>query len=64
VEQNGRCGICREPFGGTGQKMCIDHDHATGKVRGLLCARCNFGIGQLNTVFALANAINYLEKHK
>jgi hypothetical protein len=40
--QDGKCKIC----GGTELKnLHIDHDHATGKIRGLLCMRCNMGLG-------------------
>ena len=44
-KQERRCGICREPipFRG-GQASHIDHDHATGEVRGILCPRCNRGL--------------------
>jgi Recombination endonuclease VII. len=42
-EQRGLCKIC----GGvdTHQSLSIDHDHSTGKVRGLLCSACNIGLG-------------------
>ena len=47
--QDGKCAIChgtdtKTPKNG---RFCVDHDHDTGKVRGLLCASCNRGIGLL-----------------
>src|SRR5436309_2473169 len=42
--QNGRCAICRR-LPPKGKDLVIDHDHATKKRRGLLCAQCNSGIG-------------------
>lgn len=49
AEQNNRCAICgtSEP-GGNANKWHIDHDHQTNRVRKLLCAKCNMGIGHLN----------------
>lgn len=45
-QQNGKCAICG---GGNGKhKLVIDHDHATGKIRGLLCKKCNTAIGMMN----------------
>ncbi len=42
----------------------IDHDHNTGKIRGLLCHNCNIGIGLLgDSISGLNAAINYLRKH-
>lgn len=44
--------------------MEIDHNHATGKVRSLLCSRCNGALGQFcDDVDLLKEAIKYLEKH-
>lgn len=62
--QDGRCAICGtgEP-GGTrlhGNRFALDHDHDTGLVRGLLCHRCNVGLGYLNTPELLAAAAEYL----
>jgi hypothetical protein len=39
VKQKNQCGICNVEFGKI--KPCVDHNHTTGKVRGLLCRRCN-----------------------
>lgn len=47
-KQDGKCAICAaaEP-GGNFTKWAVDHCHGSGRVRGLLCAACNMGIGQL-----------------
>jgi hypothetical protein len=55
-----RCGIC-----GSSDTLYVDHDHRTGKLRGLLCPPCNSAIGQLREDPALfAAALAYLEKHR
>lgn len=50
--QNGKCAICRRPT----KKLQADHNHSTGKVRGLLCQACNLVIGQAH------DSIDILEK--
>ncbi len=59
LSQGNRCAICKSVFV---KAPHVDHDHATGIVRGLLCHNCNWGLGCFrdNTV-ALNNAIAYLE---
>lgn len=64
-KQQKKCAICetKEP-GGPGNRFMVDHDHDTGKNRGLLCCRCNFLIGQSgDSIRILENAIFYLEDH-
>lgn len=46
-QQDDRCAICRRPFTAS-RTPRIDHDHATGTVRGLLCNGCNLRLGYLN----------------
>lgn len=47
--QGGACAICREPLApyfGKGTRTHVDHNHATGAVRGVLCHLCNQGLGK------------------
>ena len=65
--QDNKCAICEsEEVNNTrisSNKLFIDHCHDTGKVRGLLCSKCNHGIGLLNDDTALLQkAIEYLNK--
>ena len=60
IEQDSRCAIC----GAKLAKWHLDHDHATGKVRGLLCSNCNSGIGMLgDDPGRVAAASQYLASH-
>lgn len=56
--QNGRCAICHQEKSET---LAVDHDHKTGKVRGLLCSHCNQVIGFAeDNVELMESAIKYL----
>lgn len=61
--QNGKCAICGAKTGDNrGNRLYVDHDHASGRTRGLLCYSCNFGIGIFkDDVNLLKRAIEYLE---
>lgn len=65
VNQNGRCAICNFDLNNLYRAASIDHDHETGKVRGLLCNNCNWALGLFkdNCEF-LQNAIFYLSNNK
>ncbi|MFG1604389.1 endonuclease VII domain-containing protein [Actinoplanes sp. NPDC049265] len=55
--QGGLCAIC-----GAGDPQHVDHDHRTGRVRGILCFNCNGGLGQFrDNPVVLASAIEYLK---
>jgi hypothetical protein len=64
--QDHKCMIC----GGTemnykNKVLCVDHNHTTGQVRGLLCGLCNSGIGKFKEdKQLLMNTIKYLEKYE
>lgn len=63
TEQGYRCAICRVRFVSS-KSFHIDHNHETGAVRGVLCTRCNFGLGQLkDSPVVLRAALAYLERH-
>jgi hypothetical protein len=70
VEQHGVCAICHKPEiivcrGSEIKALSVDHNHATGKIRGLLCDRCNRALGFMDDDPAkLIAAANYLEKYK
>lgn len=63
--QEGKCDICKVESLPGRKAMQVDHSHATGRVRGLLCGACNSCIGMVNdSVEILQSAIEYLTKHK
>lgn len=67
--QNYKCAICGQEISlfGSSKKLTahVDHDHKTGKIRGLLCQECNIGLGKFrdNTEYLLG-ALSYLKKNK
>jgi len=62
TEQGGVCAICGLPE--LRRRLSVDHDHKTGKIRGLLCDRCNLAFGLLQDDLALLDAMKkYGETH-
>jgi hypothetical protein len=59
-KQAGKCAICNNVF----PSLCVDHNHDTGKIRGLLCRQCNLGIAGLKEKEEnFINAIKYLKEY-
>jgi hypothetical protein len=70
-EQSGVCAICHKPEkatktdGKTLRDLAVDHDHNTGKVRALLCSKCNTSLGIIEEDPSLIDRIKaYLDHHK
>lgn len=61
--QNKKCALCEDALKLGTKSVHVDHCHETGKVRGVLCARCNLGIGRFgDTIQGLEKAISYLKR--
>lgn len=69
LNQNGVCAACgeqetRHTSAGDRYALAVDHCHSTGKVRALLCSRCNTALGRFNDDAALLRKLaDYLERH-
>lgn len=67
-KQMGRCAICRTkaplpPYSPAKKRFAVDHCHRTGRVRGILCGRCNSGVGQFrDSPNLMRAAARYLER--
>lgn len=65
-EQNGVCGICKKKIEDVSKRrkyLCVDHDHNSMKLRGLLCPQCNKAIGTIDeNIDTLKNMISYIKE--
>jgi len=60
--QEGNCAVCFKPLADMNRRANVDHDHETGEVRGILCTKCNTGIGHLgDNIEGLERALYYLK---
>lgn len=61
LKQGGVCAVCFESetmkYLGKIRELCVDHDHKTGKVRGLLCSNCNRALGLLQDSLLVCNSL-------
>ena len=71
-KQNNVCAICTKPeqiisgrINRVPKRLAIDHNHNTGKIRGLLCHHCNVALGSFkDSIETLQAAIDYLKQHQ
>jgi len=64
IEQDNKCFICGQTAGYNGKPLYVDHCHATGNVRKLLCQHCNSGLGMFkDSPELLIKAADYLKEH-
>lgn len=65
AKQGGTCALCSKTESNPHKRLCIDHDHATGKIRGLLCDHHNRALGLMNdSINELEAGIKYLKSHR
>jgi len=63
--QGGACAICRIKQSGFTSAFCVDHDHDTNAIRGILCPCCNRGLGLLgDSIRMITRALAYLKRSK
>lgn len=65
TQQKGVCAICSSTLNSSRYtKLAVDHNHRTGKVRGLLCTSCNTALGLMkDSPIRLEKAAEYLKRH-
>jgi hypothetical protein len=65
TEQNGCCDICKIHQSELVNTLCVDHNHETGEIRGLLCNNCNAALGFLKEKIEISlNLIEYIKKYQ
>lgn len=60
-QQGGGCKVCGRTPEDNGKRLAVDHNHSTGRIRGLLCDKCNVGLGHLgDSLNRVLKAAEYL----
>lgn len=63
AKHGNNCAICKKPRNAFKKSFSVDHNHGTGKIRGLLCYRCNkFKVGR-QTIESTKEVLEYLMKY-
>jgi hypothetical protein len=64
IKQDGKCAICGKHQSELRIRLCVDHNHSNGKIRELLCSRCNLALGFLEeSEQRRINILAYIQKH-
>lgn len=64
IEQGHTCAICKKPNSSTKRSLAVDHNHLTGKVRGIVCYNCNRALHAFDNIDLYNSIMLYLSKHK
>lgn len=62
LAQGNRCALCEANFSHVGGSPCLDHDHDTGLVRGVLCSNCNGIEGKIRNLANRAKRFNSIQE--
>ena len=62
--QGGVCGLCGGMPNKRYEYFCVDHNHKTGKVRGLLCSKCNMYVGVYENKKFMKEVEDYVKKNR
>lgn len=62
-EHGDKCAICKKPRSAFKNRLSVDHNHATNRIRGLLCYRCNKFLVGRNTIESASKTLEYLLKY-
>lgn len=62
-EHGDKCAICKKPSSEFKKRLSVDHSHKSGRIRGLLCYRCNKFLVGRQTIESASKLLEYLTKY-